>query len=113
MLISEEAPVTAGYVNPGQVRIVVTRSTASVPGCPDWSANGEHNPTNATSPGYGCAVNGNLAAMVANPEDLITGQKGTGETVVSTSTKAIKAYRDLAPTGATGGLAEVNTQEGG
>ena len=54
-----------------------------------------------------------LAAMVANPEDLITGQKGTGETVVSTSTKAIKAYRDLAPTGATGGLAEVNTQEGG
>ena len=113
VLISEEAPVTAGYVNPGQVRIVVPRSTASVPGCPDWSANGEHNPTNATSPGYGCAVNGNLAAMVANPEDLITGQKGTGETVVSTSTKAIKAYRDLAPTGATGGLAEVNTQEGG
>ena len=113
VLISEKAPVTAGYVNPGQVRIVVTRSTASVPGCPDWSANGEHNPTNATSPGYGCAVNGNLAAMVANPEDLITGQKGTGETVVSTSTKAIKAYRDLAPTGATGGLAEVNTQEGG
>ncbi len=113
VLLSDGSPVTAGYVSPGQARIVVTRSTASVPGCPDWSANNEHNPMNATYPGYGCAVNGNLAAMVANPEDLITGQKGTGETVVSTSTKAIKAYREQAPTGADGKLAEVSSREGG
>ncbi len=112
LLVSEGSPVTAGYVNPGQARIVVTRSTASVPGCPDWSANNEANTSNATYPGYGCAVNGNLAAMVANPEDLIAGQKGTGETTVTTSTKAIKAYREQAPTGA-GGLAEVSTKEGG
>lgn len=112
LLVSEGSPVTAGYVNPGQARIVVTRSTASVPGCPDWSANSEGNEYNATYPGYGCAVNGNLAAMVANPEDLISGQKGTGETVVTTSTKAIKAYREKAPTG-TGELADVSTQEGG
>ena len=112
VLLSEGSPVTAGQVNPGQARIVVTRSTASVPGCPDWSANNEHNPMNATYPGYGCAVNGNLAAMVANPEDLITGQKGTGETVVSTSTKAIKAYREQAPTGV-GDLANVSSKEGG
>lgn len=112
LLVSEGSPVTAGYVDPGQARIVVTRSTASVPGCPDWSANNEANLNNATYPGYGCAVNGNLAAMVANPEDLIAGQKGTGETVVTTSTKAIKAYRDKAPTG-TGDLAEVSSQEGG
>ena len=112
VLLSEGSPVTAGHVNPGQARIVVTRSTASVPGCPDWSANNEHNPMNATYPGYGCAVNGNLAAMVANPEDLITGQKGTGETVVSTSTKAIKAYREQAPTGV-GDLANVSSKEGG
>ncbi|MEX0340986.1 MAG: CpaD family pilus assembly protein [Erythrobacter sp.] len=111
LLISEGSPVTAGYVEPGQARIVVTRSTASVPGCPDWSANNEANEHNATYPGYGCAVNGNLAGMVANPEDLISGQKGTGETVVSTSTKAIRAYREQAPTG--GDLAEVSTQEGG
>ena len=67
LLVSEGSPVTAGYVDPGQARIVVTRSTASVPGCPDWSANNEANEYNATYPGYGCAVNGNLAAMVANP----------------------------------------------
>ncbi|KWV95437.1 CpaD family pilus assembly protein [Erythrobacter sp. AP23] len=112
LLISDGSPVTAGYVDPGQARIVVTRSTASVPGCPDWSANNEANPNNATYPGYGCAVNGNLAGMVANPEDLISGQKGTGETVVTTSTKAIRAYRDQAPTGG-GELPEVSTQEGG
>ena len=90
----------------------MTRSTASVPGCPDWSANNEANEYNATYPGYGCAVNGNLAAMVANPEDLISGQQGTGQTVVTTSTKAIRSYREKAPTGA-GDLTEVSTNEGG
>ncbi len=112
LLVSDGSPVTAGYVAPGQARIVITRSTASVPDCPNWSANAEGNEYNATYPGYGCAVNGNLAAMVANPEDLISGQAGTGETIVTTSTKAIKAYRDKEPTG-TGDLAEVSSTEGG
>ena len=112
ILISEGSPVTSGYVEPGQARIVVTRSVATVPGCPDWSANNDANVDNATYPGYGCAVNGNLAAMVANPEDLISGQEGSGETMVTTSTKAIKAYRDQAPTG-TEGLSETGTQGGG
>jgi pilus assembly protein CpaD len=112
LLVTEGSPVTAGYVEPGQARIVVTRSTASVPGCPDWSANNEANEYNATYLGYGCAVNGNLAAMVANPEDLISGQQGTGQTVVTTSTKAIRSYREKAPTGA-GDLTEVSTNEGG
>ncbi|QYJ08006.1 CpaD family pilus assembly protein [Qipengyuania flava] len=112
LLVAEGSPVTAGYVNPGQARIVITRSTASVPGCPDWSANNEANELNATYPGYGCGVNGNLAAMVANPEDLISGQTGTGETVVTTSTKAIQSYREQAPTGA-GGLPAVSSKEGG
>ncbi len=112
LLVSEGSPVTSGYVDPGQARIVVTRSTAHVPGCPDWSANNEANDHNATYPGYGCAINGNLAAMVADPEDLIHGKKGTGETVVTTSTKAIKSYREQAPTGAEG-LAAVASNEGG
>ena len=41
-----------------------------------------------------------------------SGQAGTGETIVTTSTKAIKAYRDKEPTG-TGDLAEVSSTEGG
>lgn len=105
ILVDKGAPVTVGSVQPGFARVVVTRSTASVPGCPDWSAQSDMNYNNATSPNYGCATNSNLAAMVANPEDLIEGQKGSGETVIMSSTKAIESYRNQAPTGAEG-LAE-------
>lgn len=100
LLLADGAPVTAGHLQPGQARVIITRSTASVPNCPNWERKSDTNYANATSPGYGCAVNGNLAAMVANPEDLITGQKGTGETVIMSSTKAIETYRDKANTGA-------------
>jgi len=94
ILLSEGAPVTQGYVNAGTARVVVVRATASVPGCPDWRDNSDANFANATSHGYGCAVNSNLAAMVADPQHLIKGATGTGETVVATSTKAIEAFRE-------------------
>lgn len=112
ILLSEGAPVTAGHIAPGDARIVITRSSAHVPGCPDWSAKSDMDYTNATSPNYGCAVNSNMAAMIANPEDLITGQTGTGETVVMSSSKAINSYREQAPTGE-GGLAAPSTGGGG
>lgn len=99
LLLAEGAPVTQGFLQPGTARVVITRSTARVPGCPDWSRRTDSNYSNATSPGYGCSVNGNLAAMVANPEDLLTGQTGTGETVIMSSTKAIETYRSKANTG--------------
>jgi pilus assembly protein CpaD len=83
-----------------------------VPGCPDWSAKSGINYNNATYPNYGCAVNSNLAAMVADAEDLIQGKQGTGETVVLTSTKAIDSYREKEPTG-TAGLKASSTQGGG
>ncbi len=105
VLLSDEAPVTSGASQPGYARVVVTRSKAHVPGCPNWSATSDMNYNNGTSPNYGCATNSNLAAMIANPEDLIEGQKGTGETVIMSSSKAIETYRDAAPTGA-GGLKE-------
>jgi len=100
LLLADGAPVTEGFLQPGTARVVITRTTASVPGCPDWGKRNDANYANATSPGYGCAVNGNLAAMVANPEDLLHGQQGTGETVIMSSTKAIETYREKANTGA-------------
>lgn len=112
LLLSDGAPVTAGYVNPGQVRVVVTRSKAHVPGCPDWSDQTTDYNNNTTHSGYGCAVNGNLAAMIADPEHLLKGAAGTGETVVMSSNKAISTYREARPTGAEG-LPEVSSQEGG
>ncbi len=102
ILLSEGAPVTPGYVNAGTARIVVSRSSASVPGCPDWSKNSENALMNETSTNYGCAVNSNLAAMVANPEDLVRGSSTTGQTAVMSSNKAIDTYREQKPTGSAG-----------
>ena len=111
LLLGADAPVTPGYVNAGTARVIVSRMKASVPHCPDWSANSDVNLGNATSTNYGCATNGNLAAMVANPEHLIKGDSGTGQTVVMSSTKAIESYRSTVPTGA-GGLKDASTKGG-
>lgn len=111
LIVADGAPPTEGYVNPGQARVVVSRTSASVPGCPDWSAKSDINYNNATYPNYGCAVNSNMAAMMANPEDLVRGQQGTGETVILSSNKAITTYREKPPTGAQG-LAKVSSTEG-
>lgn len=102
LMLSDTAPVTAGNLQPGQARVVITRSTANVPGCPDWSAKSDMNFSSGTSPGYGCAVNSNLAAMVADPQDLLEGKKGASETVIATSNKAISTYREMEPTGKAG-----------
>ncbi|WP_296674991.1 CpaD family pilus assembly protein [Novosphingobium sp.] len=111
MLVGGDAPVTPGYVNAGTVRVVVTRSSASVPGCPDWSRKTDISLNNATSTNYGCASNSNLAAMVADPEHLIKGAAGSGQTVVMSSTKAIDSYREAKPTGE-GGLKQESTKDG-
>ncbi|PLK25205.1 pilus assembly protein CpaD [Porphyrobacter sp. TH134] len=112
LMISETAPVTAGFLQPGQARVVITRSVASVPGCPDWSAKSDMNYNNGLSPNYGCATNSNMAAMIADPQDLIEGKKGASETVIATSNKAISTYREMAPTGAAG-LMEAGAAGGG
>lgn len=99
LLGDQPAPQTAGYVTAGTARVIVTRSKASVPGCPDWSAQSDFNPANGLSSNYGCATNSNLAAMIANPEDLIRAAEDTGVTSAATAAKAIDAYRKAQPTG--------------
>lgn len=110
ILLSDGAPVTPGYVNAGTARIVVSRSTASVPGCPDWSKNSEFALMNETSTNYGCAVNGNLAAMVADPDHLVRGATATGQTTIMSSNKAIDSYRENKPTGTGGALKETSSK---
>ena len=107
LLLSDGAPVTQGVVQPGTVRVVVGRSTATVPDCPNW----KHGGASVTSPGYGCAVNSNFAAMVADPSDLVLGQAGSGTGDAATASKAIKVYRESAPT-ATKGLSTVSSKGG-
>ena len=111
LLLADGVPVTGGAIEPGTVRVVITRNRAFVPNCPDWTTKLADFGTNTTSSGYGCAVNGNLAAMVADPQHLIHGASGTGETVIMSSTKAIETYREAKPTGAEG-LPKVSTETG-
>lgn len=112
ILVGGNAPVTPGHVESGMARLVLTRASASVPSCPDWSANSDANLKNATSSNYGCATNSNLAAMVANPDHLITGDSSASQTVIMSSTKAIESYREQKPTGEKG-LKANSTNTGG
>jgi pilus assembly protein CpaD len=75
LLLDETAPLTAGEIAPGNVRVVVSRIKASVPNCPDWSRASQPDMTGHASSNYGCATNSNLAAMIANPEDLVSGPR--------------------------------------
>jgi len=112
MLVSAGAPVTAGAVAPDSIRVVVTRTVASVPNCPDWSSRpSQPNHNNRMVSNFGCSVNSNLAAMVANPEDLVHGREGSGVGDAMTASKAVGAYRAAPPTGAKG-LNETNTRKG-
>jgi len=99
LLVSPGAPVTAGAVQQGNVRVIVSRTVASVPNCPNWDRASQPNYNNESMPGFGCAVNGNLAAMVANPEDLFHGREGTGVLDTATAAKAVNVYRTQPATG--------------
>lgn len=102
ILLSDPAPVTAGAVQPGTVRVIVSRMKAFVPGCPNYSRMGGTEFSSSTSSNYGCATNANLAAMVARPEDLVRGQTGAETVDQTTNLKAIDALRKAPPTGGSG-----------
>lgn len=106
LLLSPGAPVLEGDVPMGAVRVIVSRTTASVPTCPNYR--NVRGPS-STSSNYGCGVNSNLAAMIADPNDLVLGQTGSVVTDAHTSSKAIRFYRQTQPTG-TKGLTDVSTK---
>lgn len=97
LLLSATAPVTEGVVTPGTIRVVVSRAKADVPGCPDWSRKSQPEFDGNTMSNFGCGVNANLAAMVANPEDLVSGRDADGTADAATSSKAIRTYRTAPP----------------
>jgi pilus assembly protein CpaD len=112
MMVLPAAPVTAGMVPDGSVRVVVNRTRAEVPGCPNWTVPSQPNFENRTMSNFGCAVNSNFAAMVADPQDLFHGREGTAVGDAITAAKAVDLYRSQAPTGKDG-LQEINTQKKG
>lgn len=111
MLVTTGAPVAEGRIPDGAVRVVVSRTRAHVPGCPDWNDQASPNYNNRMMPNYGCGVNSNLAAMVADPTDLIHGREGSGITDAATASRAVQSYRTQRPTGEQG-LTDVKTKKG-
>jgi pilus assembly protein CpaD len=109
LFVQAGAPITAGYVQPETVRVVVSRRRASVPNCPNWSEPAHPNFHNRSLAGFGCSVNGNIAAMIADPVDLIHGRNGGGVNDNRTAARAVDMYRATPPSG-TKGLAA--TKEG-
>ena len=112
MTVSSGAPVTGGRAAEGTVRVIVSRNRAEGPNCPNWSDASQPNYQNRTMSNHGCAASSNLAAMVANPTDLVHGQEGDAATDPLTATKAINVYRAKPPTGSTP-LTNINTKSGG
>jgi pilus assembly protein CpaD len=106
LLLADTAPLTQGDVAPGTLRVVVTRASASVPSCPRGDPYEAYTQDAHTGSNYGCAINSNLAAMIARPEDLVHGQTGTGIADPVNVAKAINAYRGAAPTGGGGTQAQ-------
>ena len=111
LLTTDAVPVTAGAVPAGYLRVTITRANARVPGCPNWDRKQSSSQVNATSSNYGCAVNSNLASMVADPNDLIKGARNETPDP-SSATKPIRVFRDKEPSGS-GSLKETATSSDG
>lgn len=109
MLVTEGGPVLAGEIAPGTVRVVVSRTRATVPNCPNWSSAAGPDLNGRTQSNFGCGVNTNFAMMVANPQDLVHGREGNGVGDTQTSTKAVESYRSQKPTGEKG-LKDISTK---
>jgi pilus assembly protein CpaD len=110
LLVSEDGAPVTGQVPAGAIRIVASRATAHVNGCPEWSNPDIESPVR-TSSNYGCSVNANLAAMIANPDDLVHGRESSGSGAAFTAGRAVRTYRESQST-ARQGLQQTSTTQG-
>ena len=93
LIVQDTAPVTQGEIAPGSFRVVVSRSKATVPGCPDWSRSSVGNYQGDAPSNFGCATNANLAATIANPNDLIGARHQQTSTDSTSGTNAIRKLK--------------------
>ena len=75
-----------GLVSPHQP--IVGSTGATVPGCPDWTA-AQGGEKEGQSSNYGCATAMNLAAMIADPNDLIHGKSAGAGSAAEVAVRAI------------------------
>lgn len=75
------------------VTIVADKYTAEAPDCPAWDTGPVATNNNSTRANLGCANLSNLAAMVADPHDLIAGKSST-KADATTAAAAVQRYHD-------------------
>lgn len=95
MMLAENAPITPGAIPPGHVRVIISRATARVDGCPNWRTRSATDFHSTTTSNFGCATNANMAVMVADPLDLVRGQSDRSNDPLAAS-EAINGYRGRA-----------------
>jgi len=78
------------------VTVYVERYVVTAPDCQRWTETSSMNPNNAPGQPFGCTSQSNLAAMVANPRDLVTGERGGNN--ADTAVKPVSKNR-LKPVG--------------
>ncbi|MEM8826539.1 MAG: CpaD family pilus assembly lipoprotein, partial [Pseudomonadota bacterium] len=78
LLMAEESPITSPAIASGTSRLVLVRAMASVPSCPDFGRRPNPEYQGSKSSNYNCATVSNLAAMVADPNDLVSGKTHSG-----------------------------------
>jgi pilus assembly protein CpaD len=73
--VSRNQIMVGGANAPGpadDIRLTYIRYVAEAPPCGDWSGNRAYTANNLPPSNFGCAMQHNLAAMVADPRDLVT-----------------------------------------
>ncbi len=112
-LLKYHGIIMAGEVTPygvapktDEARLLISRYVVTPPRCGDWSRNSTSNYNNAPMQDLGCTTQANLGLMVANPRDLITGNR-SGHPQTEKAAKAVNAYVNSASkatsAGGTGG----------
>jgi pilus assembly protein CpaD len=84
--------------------VVTADGKAVVHGCPDWHSQNDDSAA-GTDSNYGCATNANLAAMIANPQDLIHGAVAASGESSDVAVRAIAGGHESAPSGHTSAAA--------
>jgi pilus assembly protein CpaD len=108
--------LTSYAATPGQpgLRLAFARYTASVPACDvmDWSQDLDVTVNNTAYPSFGCATQKNIAAMAADPRDLVEARPMDEASAERRSVKTDKYEKGESPSSArtagdSGKLAEV------
>lgn len=93
------------------VRLAFLRMKAEAPPCGQWTEQAVQDSNNGETVEFGCATQANLAAMIANPYDLILPRVATGAPagkVVGRYDKWLAGEETTSATGLTGGTVEGN-----